>query len=185
MRHSSSLFASFAFVALLISACAPSSTTLRSPDVPASMVIRTPNESYTADFWNRSEAVSTEIPLPIERVWSGLPQVYDKLGLTRGGLVTPGSRMYGVRNKRIDRIAGKHMSEYLDCGYSVGAPRADLYDVRVTAITRLTEVDGGTHVETLVHASATPRGVSGNPITCASRATLEPLIAARLWAKAG
>lgn len=184
MRYPTWLTSS-AVLVLLVAACAPSGTTLRGPDAPTPMVIQTPNESYTADIRNRSQAVSTELGLPIERAWSALPQVYDELGLTHGGRFAPDSFTYGVRDERIERIAGKHMSEYLDCGYSIGGPRADLYDVRITAFTRLTEMDGGTHVETLVQASARPRGVSGNPIACASRATLEPLIAGRLLTNAG
>lgn len=183
MRQLRPLFATLVIVSSA-SACASSGTTLYRPDVPKSTTIQTASGSYTADIRNSADAVAADLALPIQHVWLALPQVYDDIGLTDGGAL-PDGHAYGVRDKRIFRIAGKRLDEYLDCGNSIEGPRANIYEVRITSMTQLAERAGGTHVETIVQATAKPRGTSGNPVTCRSRGVLEPLIAQRLSERAG
>lgn len=175
------------FATILLAACAPASTNsvMRTPERPMSTTIETQTGSHTVDIRNSAASLGADLPMPIEQTWLALPKVYDEIGLTRGGSTTPEGHTYGVMNKRIARIAGKPLNTYLDCGDGIDGPRANLYDVRVSILTSLTEKEGGTHVETLVQAMAKPRGVSGNAVTCRSRATLEALIAERLAGRAG
>jgi hypothetical protein len=185
MRESRSQLASLGAVlaiVLPVPACVSTgtNTTMRTPNVPVSTTIETRSGKQTLDLRSSTASLGADVPLPLEQAWAALPKVYDDIGLTRGGATDPTSRTYGVLNRRVARIAGKRLSVYLDCGDSMDGPRADVYDVRITSFSSLTEKDGGTHIETLVQATAKPRGVSGNSVRCRSRATLEALIAERL-----
>jgi hypothetical protein len=180
-----SLIVLVAVLPALACASGGSNTTLRTPDVRVPTTIETSTGRTTVDIRNSAASIGSDLSVPLETAWVALPKVYDEIGLTGGGSTDPEGHTYGVLTKRIARIAGKHLSEYLDCGDSIEGPRADLYDVRVSAFTALTEKNGSTRVETLVQATAKPRGVSGNSVSCRSRGTLERLIVERLGAGAG
>lgn len=182
MRQSRSRLASLSIIALLaISACAHTESVMGTPDVAVPTTIETANGTYQMDLRNNTRALTDTIAVGVDRAWAALPGVYNALGLTGGGVIDSDDHMYGVSGARLARIDGKHLDEYLDCGSGMSGPRANVDEVRVTAITRLIKnAAGGTRVETLVSASAKPRGVSVNPVRCSSRATLEPLIVQRL-----
>ncbi len=113
-----------------------------------------------------------------DSVWAVLPEVYERLGIDEAGAV-PAERLYGARNVRVRRIEGQRLSTFIDCGTGPTAtPRADEYDVRMTVVTRVLDGEAGaSRLETTVQAAARPRGVSGNPVDCASRGSLEARIA--------
>ena len=78
------------------------------------------------------------------------------------------------------------MSTYLDCGRGVTAqPYANLYEVTLSyevSITRQ-EVGSSLDAEMRIVATARPRDVRGNPVTCTSKGTLERLVFERLRAE--
>lgn len=190
MREPRSLLASLVAVVAVVlpaSACVSTgtNTTMRTPDVPVSTTVETRSGSHSLDLRDSATSLGADIAVPLDQAWTALPKVYDEIGLTHGGSTTPQGHTYGVLNRRTARIAGKRLDGYLDCGDGLDGPRANVYDVRISSFTSLTEKDGGTHVETLVQATAKPRGVSGNSVNCRSRATLEALILERLKGHAG
>lgn len=187
MRQFRPRFASLLSTALLAgSACAHTEPVMKTPDVAVPTTIEMGSGAYQMDLRNNSRALTDTIAVSLDRAWAALPGVYEALGLTGGGVVDPGNHMFGVRERRLSRIDGKRLNDYLDCGSGMSGPRADVYDVRVTAITRLVgNGEVGTRVETLLSGSATPRGVSGNPVRCTSRGTLEPLIVRHLSGVSG
>ncbi|MEJ2186706.1 MAG: hypothetical protein P8Z36_12305, partial [Gemmatimonadota bacterium] len=185
-RPLASLAALVAVLPALACASGGANTTMRTPDRVVSTTIETSTGTKTVDVRNSGGASrGADLSMPLEQAWGALQKVYDEIGLTAGGSMDPEGHTYGVVNKPISRIAGRHMDEYLDCGSGLEGPRADTYAVRISAFTRLTGKDGGTRAETLVQATAKPRGVSGNTVPCRSRGTLERLIVERLVAGTG
>ena len=120
---------------------------------------------------------SRSLDLPPEQAWAVLPAVYEELEVPLAVYDTVDMRI-GNTGFRPRRIGGQRLSRYLNCGRGVTATaNADRYEVTVSLTTRLTEADaGGTLLWTEIHASAKPRDVSGHPVRCASKGTLETRI---------
>jgi hypothetical protein len=115
----------------------------------------------------------TAVLAPSAAVWRVLSSVYEQLDIpvthsdARGAeLGNPGFRAW--------QVEGRRMAAYVDCGTSLKGQLANLYDVTLSVMTRLTEGPiGATIVTTTVDAFGTPRAVSGNEVPCRSRAVLE------------
>jgi hypothetical protein len=131
-----------------------------------------------AELRNDGGVARHVIDHPPAAVWRVLPDVYERLGIADAGL-DPSEGVYGSRNFRARRIENERLSTFVDCGMGPTAtPRADEYDVRMTVVTGVWEGEGGTtRLGTTVQAVGRPRGVSGNPVDCASRGSLEARIA--------
>lgn len=131
-----------------------------------------------AELHNAPGTGSRTVPAPLDSVWHVLPRVYEILGVPQAGAVSD-QRLFGAYDFRPRRIEGKRLSTYLDCGMGLTAtPKADEYEVTMSLLTRLTPAGGGgTVAETLVDASAKPRGVTGNPVYCQSNGVLETRVA--------
>ena len=114
------------------------------------------------------------VDAPLDSVWLALPMVYDLLGIPDAGVDAERTK-FGNPGYRARRIEGERLSKYVDCGMGVtAAPNADQYNVTLSVLTRLTPgSDGGTMVVTTVEATGKPRAVSGNPVYCQSKGTLE------------
>lgn len=111
--------------------------------------------------------------VPPRAVWSVLPGVFRTLGIDTPIVDAP-SGVMGNRSYEGPRVEERRLSLYLDCGSTFGGPRADTYRVTLFLLVQLSEsVDGETHVRTVLDASARPREVSGNPVHCGSKGTLE------------
>jgi hypothetical protein len=121
---------------------------------------------------------SRSLDLPPEQAWAVLPAVYEELDVPLTVYDTVDMRI-GNTGFRPRRVGGERLSRYLDCGRGVTATaNADRYEVNVSLTTRLTEADaGGTLLWTEIRASAKPRDVSGHPVRCSSKGTLETRIA--------
>ncbi len=129
-------------------------------------------------MYNEPGVGSRLVDAPLDSVWLALPKAYDLLGIPDAG-VDPERTMFGNPGYRARRIEGERLSKYVDCGMgATAAPNADQYDVTVSVLTPLTPgEDGGTMVVTTVEATGKPRAVSGNPVYCQSKGTLEARVA--------
>jgi hypothetical protein len=117
---------------------------------------------------------SDVVDAPVTRVWTILPTVFDELEI-EPTVRDPQEKLLGSMQFRPRRIGGNRLSQYLDCGRSVGvASNADAYRVTMSLVTRVKEADGDrTEIETELYAVAEPRGVRGDAVNCTSKGTLE------------
>lgn len=131
----------------------------------------------STEIRNDAGAVARTVAAPLDSIWAALPGVYETLGIAGAG-ADPEQKLYGNPAFKPRRIDGERLSRYIDCGRGVtAAPRADEFDVTMSVITRLAPAaGGGTLVTTTVQASGKPRAVSGNPVFCPSKGTLEALV---------
>lgn len=137
-----------------------------------------------AQMYNEPGVGSRLVDAPLDSVWLALPRAYELLGIPDAG-VDAERTMFGNPGYRARRIEGERLSKYVDCGMgSTAIPNADQYEVTLSVLTRLTAgQDGGTMVVTTVEATGKPRAVSGNPVYCQSKGTLEARVAELvLWA---
>lgn len=109
-------------------------------------------------------------------VWGVLGGVYEQLGIpvteVHSESMTVGNLGFEAR-----RVDGTRMNAYLDCGTNFSGPLANVYEVTLSILTRLSKVDDGqTEVSTTIAATAKPRTNAGYPVDCTSRQKLEALI---------
>lgn len=129
-------------------------------------------------YTTENTTASHSIAAPVRTVWAALPQVYQQLEVPLSIADTVTMQM-GNGGFKPRRLGGTRLSRYLDCGRGITAtPNADAYEVTLTLLTKVVEADGGkSTLQVQVTAFAKPRDVSGNPMRCASRGTLETRIA--------
>jgi hypothetical protein len=125
-------------------------------------------------MYNEPGVGSRLVDVPLDSVWLALPRVYELLGIPDAGADSE-QMTFGNPGYRARRVEGKRLSNYIDCGMgSTAIPKADDYQVTLSVLTRLTPgEDGGTMVVTTLEATGKPRAVSGNPLYCQSKGTLE------------
>jgi hypothetical protein len=159
-------------LAVLLAACAKPQQGV-SPD-PGQTQIHRYSGNVDVELYGGTDPSSDILRVSPDSVWMALPIVYERLGIEtefadRRGQQIGNTRFYP------SRIDGKRMSQYLECGYGVTTSNnADTYRVTMYMVTSIQPSDaGGTLVQTTIDASAKPREVSGNPVTCTTRRTLE------------
>jgi hypothetical protein len=131
------------------------------------------------DFYTgEATVVSSAVDAPVESVWRVLPGVYKTLDVPLSVLDTVAMQV-GNRSFKPRRIGGSRLSKYLDCGRGITATQnADAYEVTMSLLTRVKRADGGgTLLAIEIGGNAKPRAVSGNPVRCVSKGTLETLMA--------
>jgi hypothetical protein len=108
-----------------------------------------------------------------DAVWAAIPEVFQALDLE----VTDAdrrSRVMGLDNVRLRRIADTRPSRFLNCGHGVGAPNADSYDVYLTLFSQVMPgTGGGSEVRLQLGAYARDGSVAGTPVACSSTGGLE------------
>ncbi|MCY3810150.1 MAG: hypothetical protein OXG58_12135 [Gemmatimonadetes bacterium] len=130
----------------------------------------------TQDF----EYICMEVPVDIELAWGVLPGIYQEIGIPVA-TSDPTKRMVANPGFEVQRIAGSRMNRWLDCGTSRTGPMANAYQVTLTVETRLGEAaEGTTEVKSLVTGEALNRSTASFPVPCASRETLEVVIADKI-----
>lgn len=131
----------------------------------------------TQQIANDIEFVETTLPVEVDLVWRVLPGVYQELGIP---VATSNyeTRQVGNLGFEVQRVNGKRMNTYLDCGTSRTGPMANAYQVTLTVLTKLESVegDGATKMTSAVDGTAVNRSTAGYPVPCTSRETLEELI---------
>ena len=134
------------------------------------------NQQLTNDL----ELVNKELPLERALIWGVLPGVYQEFGIPVT-TTNPGIFQVGNAGFEVQRVNGKRMNTYLDCGTSRGGPLANSHQVTLTVFTKLIEVsEQRTEVSTLVTGTAVHRSTAGYPVSCRSRETLEEIITDRV-----
>jgi hypothetical protein len=131
------------------------------------------------DFYtSEATVVSSAIDAPVENVWRVLPSVYERLDVPLSVLDTV-AKQVGNRSFRPRRIGGSRLSKYIDCGRGITATQnADAYQVTMSLLTKVKQADGGgTLLSIEISGNAKPRAVSGNPVRCVSKGTLETFMA--------
>jgi len=127
-----------------------------------------------------------ELAVDYDRAWALLPEVLQGIGLSIGAIEPEAGRV-SHRGERVRRINGERMSTYLDCGIgSTAQPYANLYEVALgyEVVMAHSQRSGIVEVEMRIEATAKPRDVSGNPLSCTSEGALERLVFTRLQAGA-
>lgn len=132
----------------------------------------------STEIRNEPRVVARTVPAPLDSVWRVLPRVYAILGIPQAG-TDPEQKVFGNPEFRPRRIEGQRLSWYVDCGTGVTAvPKADEYEITMSVLTRLSPGEaGGTVLAMTVEATGKPRAVSGNPVYCQSKGTLEARVA--------
>jgi len=94
-------------------------------------------------------ASSDSLDATVDEAWHVLRSVYDELEIPLGGIDLQRMELGNARFKP-RRIGGTRLSQYLDCGRSVGvASYADSYEVTLSLITRILAGDDGRAVVTI------------------------------------
>lgn len=178
-------FPGLSLATLLLGACAAPPSQAPSTFARTQTHIQIGDAGYTIELTRTLDAWVATLPLPVEEVWAAVPGTYDRLGLTGGGLLEPGRRAYGFRDRLPSRIARRSPSAYLDCGRGLAGPIADQYEVRLFVFTTVEPDGDGSRVSTLIDASAAPREVRGDPVACTTTGALERLILEELGTAGG
>lgn len=136
-------------------ACATSSTVGDRRDVTTISVGG--SSGGTLRVRNETESASGIIALPVAKVWSALPAVFDSLGMTPT-TVDPTKRLFGTEGAKLrQRIGGIALSRFFDCGTTQVGPNADSYEVLIMAYVQLkTAPANTTTIEVTVNARARP-----------------------------
>jgi hypothetical protein len=120
--------------------------------------------------------------LDFETAWARLPALLQDIGLSIGSM-DEATGLVAQTAERISRLDGKRMSAYLDCGSGTTAePYANQYHVSLSyeVLIAPDQVGRVLNAEMRLEATATPRDVTGNPLRCRSKGTLEELVFERL-----
>jgi len=160
-----------AVATIVINACTTSGTET-SPAPEPETVSRVTRPDIEVQPFDVSWRQTSVLGAPISAAWQVLAEVYDELGIP----VTesdPVAHQLGNAGYRARRIEGRRLSRYLECGFRIGIPNADVFDVTLRVVTRLTPVADSTRVFTTVDATGKPRGEAGSRVHCGSRGSLE------------
>ncbi|MDE2974764.1 MAG: hypothetical protein OXU64_08615 [Gemmatimonadota bacterium] len=171
-----------AFLAALLAATGCVSTRESAPDGIALTEVQNVNvgDFGTQQLTNDMEFVARELPVERALAWGVLPGVYQQLGIPVANS-NPQSFQVGNLGFEVQRVDGKRMNHFLDCGTSRGGPIANSHQVTLVVLTKLGEVsEERTEVSSVVDGSAVHRSTAGYPVACRSRETLEELIADRV-----
>jgi hypothetical protein len=117
------------------------------------------------------------VSVPIDRVWTLLPAVYESVGVPIEHL-DPATHVIGNDGFKLRRaLRSVPLTRYLDCGSAQAGPSAETYDVYLTVLTELHKGETeGTIVATTVQAMAKPATYAGDYVRCSSTGRLEARI---------
>ena len=109
------------------------------------------------------------------RVWSVLPGVFEQLQVPV--TLRDGSARMGNAGYLAQRVEGKRMSAWIDCGTSLDGVLADAYSITLQVLVTLQrQGQQDTRVTAYVDALGQPRSTSGVAAHCNSKGTLEARI---------
>ena len=164
-----------AALALLATASCGGSSSGTSTPPPTRSTLRVGNAA-AIEMYTQANLDSRTVPVSADSVWTVLPEVFEVLEIEVTHRVHTRKEI-GNRGYVAHRVDGKRMNTYVDCGSNLSGQLANLYEVTLSVMVRLTDAEGGgTTIETTVDAYGEPRTTSGNQVHCQSRETLEKRI---------
>jgi hypothetical protein len=169
----------------LIATAACGGSTAGAPETPppTRATLRVGNAA-AIEMYTQASLAARVIPVSADSVWTVLPEVFETLDVPVTHRV-PSRQEMGNRGYVARRVEGKRMNTYVDCGTNLSGQLANLYEVTLSVVVRLSAADdGGAQVETTVDAYGKPRTTSGNQVHCQSRETLEQRIGDLVFEKA-
>jgi len=114
---------------------------------------------------------------PTPRVLAAVDETYATLEIPIT-IRNSATSTLGNGGLQVNRIEGKRMATYVDCGQDRNGRLANTHNMTLSIVTTLDSVeDDGVEVSTLVTAFGKPRATSGNTIPCNSTGELERRIA--------
>lgn len=150
------------------------STQIRVGDVSNAFDLR-----YIEDITPREDTVPVDAGL----AWGVLPQVYQELNIPLTS-INQEARLLGTTRTAVrGELGDQRASRYFNCGRTMTGDVAEQYQLVVTALTQVQEVEGSeekARVVTLVDAFANPRGAASGSVRCGSTHRLEGQITDRI-----
>jgi hypothetical protein len=172
---------------LVLAACASGGTgsTAEAPAPPPR--INAVGNGYDVRIGSGGATSAVALRAAPEAAWTALLATYQKMGIPLSSVDAAQRTASAVDLEVRRRLAGKSLSEYLDCGSNLTGLIANSYRVRLTVTSTLAPgAQGGSTLQTSVSASATsPQGASSAPVNCATTGRLEAEIAQRVGAGGG
>lgn len=124
-------------------------------------------------FQDVSSETDTVAPDPKD-LWPRLGRTYASLSIPITTIDTTAHILGAVRASLIGHLGKRPLSYAIECGPTpYGTPRANSYNVMLTAVTQLTPAGTGTRVTTAVSAVAQDASLSSSPVQCTSTGALE------------
>jgi len=144
-----------------------------------------PNEAV--DVTHQTLLYAQEYGLPFVQVWNALLAAEGDLGIPLESADTTTGEIVFRLQTTTPRVAGKHASQFLDCGRGPGGvARVDTYQLilRFTAYVERMGTDR-TLVRTGLVGYARDRATTADPVPCGSTGTFEKRALAVLTARIG
>jgi len=153
---------------------AVASTQIRVGDVSNAFDLR-----FVEDITPREDTLAVDADLG----WGVLPSVYQELNIPLTS-INQEARLLGTTETAVRGDLGDQpASRYFKCGRTMTGEIAEQYQLVVTALTQVQEVEGAdekARIVTLVDAFANPRGAASGSVRCSSTHRLEGQIAERI-----
>lgn len=129
-------------------------------------------EGGTLRLRNDDAPASFIIGVPLAKVWSSLPAVFDSLGVPVT-LLDPKQNLIGAQDTKVRvRVGGVALSRYFDCGTTQIGANADSYEILLTLLARLKPAPANTTtIEVTVRAMARPLAFRQAYSDCQPKAT--------------
>ncbi len=166
-----------AALALVLTACAGSTTGVRSFESPLGVARDIPVEDRREMPLHSSRMRGTPEALAAE-----VPAIYRYLGLEAAAASDADPLTFYTPPMTISGqlYEGERNSAYIDCGSAMQGERADVYEVRFALVTRLRAAGEETLVQTRLEGLARDRFTNETPVVCGGTGKLEGEIATLL-----
>lgn len=126
------------------------------------------------------------IEASVEDAWRALPVAWADATLPVSSANNATHTLQSGTVRTRDKIVGKPLSDFFDCGYTMAGPRVLLWQVSMEVASAIVPDPKGSRIGTRVTATARPRdGSSTSPVNCTSRGELERIIAGNLRIRLG
>ncbi len=135
----------------------------------------------TINLGMSSEAAAPSVAMFVaspDDVWRVLPVVYESIAIPVTTRDLPSHTTGNPNLSARRRLGTATMSRLFDCGNTQGAASADIYDMRLSVLSRTRAGEtGGTVLTTTIEAMGRPVAFSGEYVKCSSTRVLEARIA--------
>lgn len=176
-----------AFLLLLLCGCASAGTSPPTSDsTPKQAVIYSSSETGTL-LAERPRASIAMIAAPPASVWLAVKKVYADWDIPLA-VENTSTRQIGNQNfVKIRQVAGRSMTQFVDCGSGMTGPKAATYRIYMSLLTDvIPDAKGGTKLQTtFVPMGQDVAGGSTDRIPCGTTGRLEQLLLDQVAATVG